>query len=85
MFKRISSEDPILDKISHHLYVCSQESVELQRHLKLRQHLRQEKTARERYARLKYEIAEEANQDRKLYAQIKEVKAKNLIESILRN
>lgn len=73
----------ILDTIKHHLYVCPSHSEELQRHLAFRNYLKEHPTERKEYEKLKYEIAELADQDRKAYAQIKEIKAKAFIESIL--
>ena len=55
----------------------------LKRHLAFRDYLRKNQTARAEYAALKYKIAELANQDRKVYAELKETMAKELIESIL--
>ena len=73
----------VLDRIAHHLYVCSAESEELKRHLLFRNYLRSNKQARNEYQQLKQQLTEEANHDRKLYAQLKEEKAKVFIESIL--
>ncbi|TWI79455.1 GrpB-like predicted nucleotidyltransferase (UPF0157 family) [Lacibacter cauensis] len=71
----------VLDRIAHHLYVCPAESEELKRHLLFRNYLRSNKQASNEYQQLKQQLAEEANHDRKLYAQLKEEKA--FIESIL--
>ena len=73
----------ILDTIKHHLYVCPQHSKELERHLLFRDYLRSDKETREQYKTIKLQLAEEANQDRKVYARLKEVKATEFIESIL--
>lgn len=72
-----------LDHIDHHLYVCPVDSEELKRHLLFRDYLRANEEARSQYRDLKYKIAEEANQDRKKYAQLKEIKARKFIDAIL--
>lgn len=73
----------VLDRIVHHLYVCPTESEELKRHLLFRNYLRSNELARNEYQQLKQQLAEEANHDRKCYAQLKEEKAKVFIEIIL--
>lgn len=73
----------VLDRIAHHLYVCPTESEELKRHLLFRNYLRSNELARNEYQQLKQQLAEEANHDRKCYAQLKEEKAKVFIEIIL--
>ncbi len=86
VFKRDVERDHhlILDSISHHLYVCQKDGEELRRHLIFRDHLRENARARIEYEKLKYKIARRANQDRKKYAALKEVMAKDFIESILK-
>jgi GrpB-like predicted nucleotidyltransferase (UPF0157 family) len=74
----------VLDSITHHLYVCPIESEELKKHLLFRDFLRANAEARIEYQNLKYEIAEGANQDRKKYAELKEVKAKSFINAIIK-
>jgi GrpB-like predicted nucleotidyltransferase (UPF0157 family) len=73
----------ILDPIIHHLYVCPNDSEELRRHILFRDYLIANSEARIEYQKLKYEIAVEADQDKKKYAELKEVKAKEFIESIV--
>ncbi len=73
----------VLDSIVHHLYVCPTDSDELQRPILLRGYLIANEEARVQYQNLKYEIAEEANQDRKKYAQLKEVRAGDFINTII--
>lgn len=73
VFKRVSAgKHKILDTITHHLYVCHAESEELKKHLHFRNTLRQNKSLAQEYEGLKLRLAEKANQDRKLYAQLKE-------------
>jgi GrpB-like predicted nucleotidyltransferase (UPF0157 family) len=84
VFKRnAKQDDEILDKISHHLYVCKNDCEELHRHIFSRDYLRKNEIAREFYQHLKYQIAEEANQDRKLYAHLKQLKANSFINYII--
>ncbi|MDN3588872.1 GrpB family protein [Pedobacter aquatilis] len=84
VFKRHKTvEHKILDAISHHLYVCPVNSEELEKHLLFRDYLRNNDSERLEYQKLKYVIAEEAKNDRKKYAAIKEVKAEDFIEQII--
>ncbi|MFY7909592.1 MAG: GrpB family protein [Emticicia sp.] len=85
VFKRKNrwSKHQILDAITHHLYVCPVDSEELQRHIRFRNYLIANETARTEYQQLKYEIAVAANQDKKQYAALKEVKARTFINDIL--
>ena len=85
VFKRNknAAQHKTLDTIKHHLYACHFENEELHRHLAFRNYLRKNPTARAEYAALKYKIAELANQDRKVYAELKETMAKDFIESII--
>lgn len=77
VFKRKKAEEhPVLDKIAHHLYVCHQDNPELQRHLYFRDRLREDPKLRDSYTKLKIALAEEAQQDRKVYAALKETKGK---------
>lgn len=84
VFKRkLLVRHPILDTISHHLYVCSSNSKELQKHLIFRDHLRNNEADRIAYQALKLTIAEAAKQDRKLYAALKETQATAFINGII--
>ncbi len=83
-FKRngkLSNE--ILDTIKHHLYVCPIDSKALQRHILFRNFLRKNEWARIKYQQMKYDLAEKANQDRKLYAALKELNVNHFIDSII--
>ena len=86
VFKRRSgrSAHPVLDGISHHLYVCYEKNEELKRHLAFRDALRTYEEERLAYTRLKYKMAKEANQDKKTYAKLKEEKANEFIEMLIR-
>ena len=59
------------------------ESLELLRHLQFRDALQKQAWARKAYGELKTAIAAEAQQDRKKYAEIKQHKAKDLVEKIM--
>jgi GrpB-like predicted nucleotidyltransferase (UPF0157 family) len=84
VFKRDKTANhQILDFIAHHLYVCPTDSEELQRHILFRDYLRANADARIEYQTLKYEIAAEANQDKKKYAELKEIKAKEFIDRVI--
>lgn len=73
----------ILDAIPHHLYVCSTNSKALERHLLSRNYLRKNEWARKKYQQMKYEIAEQAGQDRKKYATLKEGLVNNFIDIMI--
>ena len=85
VFKRKEerSMHPVLDTIDHHLYVCHSSSTEVTRHLAFRDHLRQHDDDRKAYEVLKMKIASEANQDRKVYAALKEIMATRFIEGFI--
>ena len=85
VFKRSKSFDPhpVLDHIAHHLYVCPANSVEWRRHLAFRNALVSNEAFKKAYQSLKIEIAHAAAQDKKRYAQMKEVRAKQFIEDII--
>ncbi|WP_020570297.1 GrpB family protein [Neolewinella persica] len=74
---------PVLDRISHHLYVCPPDSPELHRHLSFRNYLREHAWARDEYEGLKQEIANTAKQDKAAYSELKEVRARTFVEQIL--
>lgn len=83
-FKRLDTHThSVLDRIAHHLYVCREDNDELKRHILFRNYLRKHPEAKEEYQELKLRIAVNAKQNRKLYARLKEVQARNFIEEIL--
>ena len=87
VFKRLrpnNIEFQILDITTHHLYVCHKESEELKRHLIFRDFLRANPPERMAYQKLKYAIAEQTNNDKKEYQRIKEIRAKQFVESIIK-
>lgn len=73
----------ILDTVRHHLYVCPKHSKALERHLLSRDYLRKNEWARLAYQQLKYQLAEQANQDRKVYAALKELQVNPFIDSLI--
>ncbi len=84
VFKRLGkTENPILDKIVHHLYVCPSESKALERHLLSRDFLRKNDWARIAYQGMKYDLADKAGQDKKLYAELKEKHVNDFIDLII--
>ena len=84
VFKRNGKiEDEMLNKIAHHLYVCRYDCPELHRHILFRNYLRKYAIAREFYQQLKYEIAKEVKNDKKLYASTKELKANSFINYVI--
>ena len=75
----------VLDKIVHHLYVCLTGSEALLRHILFRDYLIAHAEARVQYQNMKYNIAQEVHQDRKKYAELKEVVTKDFIDAIIEN
>ncbi len=84
VFKRngLGAND-ILDNILHHLYVCSENSEALERHILSRNFLQKNDWARLQYQQMKYELAEKANQDKKIYAELKELTINGFIDIII--
>jgi GrpB-like predicted nucleotidyltransferase (UPF0157 family) len=84
VFKRLRTTfNPVLDKISHHLYVCPVGSHALERHLLSRDFLRKNDWARIEYQEMKYELAVMAGQDKKRYAELKELNVNHFIDAIV--
>jgi GrpB-like predicted nucleotidyltransferase (UPF0157 family) len=84
VFKRTGKlTNEILDTIKHHLYVCPINSKALERHILSRNFLRKNDWARIKYQQMKYEVAEKANQDRKVYAALKEIHVNEFIDAII--
>lgn len=84
VFKRSGKiGNEILDVIQHHLYVCPAESKALERHILSRNFLRKNDWARLKYQQMKYDLAEKANQNRKIYAELKELHVNGFIDSMI--
>lgn len=81
VFKRNGKlSDSVLDIVQHHLYVCPAYSKALERHVLSRNFLQKNEWAREKYQSLKYSLAEMANQNKKVYAQLKEDHVNSFID-----
>jgi len=81
VFKRAgTSHHEVLDTIKHHLYVCSADSPALKRHLITRDYLRNNEWAKSEYQQMKFKLAEQAGQDQKIYADLKELHVNQLID-----
>jgi len=84
VFKRNGkSQNGTLDTITHHLYVCLKNSKALERHVLSRNFLRKNDWARLEYQTMKYRLAEKAKQDKKRYAELKELNVNEFIDSII--
>ncbi len=84
VFKRNeNSLNGILNSIPHHLYVCPKDSEPLERHILMRNFLRKNDWARIKYQVMKYELAEKANQNKKVYAELKELNVNEFIDEII--
>lgn len=84
VFKRSGQlSNEVLDHIQHHLYVCPRGSKALERHLLSRDHLRKNEEARIKYQQMKYALAEQANQDRKKYQELKGLQVNDFIDAMI--
>lgn len=84
VFKKMDKKtNEILDTIKHHLYACPIGSSALERYLLSRNFLRKNDWARVKYQQMKYEIAKETHQDRKIYATLKEKYINNFIDLMI--
>lgn len=85
-FKRNDEKAPYFGSeknwMLHHLYVCPEFSTELKRHIRFRDVLRSDRKIRDRYEKIKIDIAEKAGNDRRIYADIKEIECKSFIYAI---
>jgi GrpB-like predicted nucleotidyltransferase (UPF0157 family) len=66
------------------LYVCPSFSEELQRHLIFRDNLIKNEKYRKEYARIKKEIESETKDERKSYSEIKETRARDFVEGVIK-
>lgn len=81
VFKRNQTHsDSILDVIPHHLYVCRYDNEEYKRHILFRNYLRKSEEARMFYMSQKIAIAEECNNNKKAYAELKQIKLSSFID-----
>lgn len=79
----IPHTSPRREWMTHHLYVCPAQSVELRRHLIFRDALRARADLRAEYAQLKQGIADRSGGSRKTYAQIKEIECRAFVEGVI--
>ena len=74
----------VLDSIEHHLYVCSINNEEFNRHILFRDYLRTHDEARDRYNQIKEEIlAKVGAENRAGYVQMKEEEYRDFFEGII--
>ncbi len=84
VFKRKGCiKNEVLDSIKHHLYVCPNNSEALKRHILFRDVLRKNEFARVEYQRIKYDLAEKAKQNKKVYAELKELNVNDFIDELI--
>lgn len=84
VFKRTGNYQNItLDNIRHHLYVCPSNSKALERHILMRNYLREHEWAKNHYQQLKHELAAKSNHDKKKYAALKELYTNEFIDLII--
>ena len=81
--QRKSSSKKVLNTITHHLYVCKKHCDPLERHLLMRNFLRKNEWARITYQDMKYQLAEKAQQDKRRYAELKELHVNEFIDDIV--
>ncbi|MBN8782437.1 MAG: GrpB family protein [Terrimonas ferruginea] len=81
--RRILLPHETFDAITHHLYVCREDGIELHRHLLFRDYLRNHPESRKQYEQIKTGIAIQANQDKTVYAEIKEETARAFIDGVI--
>ncbi len=72
-----------MDTIAHHLYVCPTNSKALERHILSRNYLRKNEWARLKYQEMKYELTEKADQNKTIYAELKERYVNEFIDFII--
>jgi len=70
-------------KPPHNLYVCPEDSRELERHLAFRDHLREDDRTRKRYAELKRRLAVEHRDDREAYTEGKTKFIERVLQKIM--
>lgn len=84
MFKIIKCDDERINSIDHHLYVCSSESLELFRHLKFRDALRNCAQLAFEYISIKKEIIETIGNNREKYVDLKATGYREFFDRILK-
>ncbi len=71
------------EKYSHHLYVCPEDSRELERHLEFRDYLRENPDSKKRYGDLKRKLAREHKDDLMAYTEGKTKFIERVLEEII--
>jgi len=86
MFERDNSyNEENLDNTNHHLYVCTKDNEELNRHILFRDYLNKNEKARIEYIEIKREIIKKVgNQNRQKYVSLKETKYNWFFEKIIK-
>jgi len=68
----------------HHLYICPEHSLELKKETAFREYLKKNKADAQRLSKLKWELAEQYDNDRKLYMDGKDTLCKEITEKALK-
>ena len=86
VFKRNNIvKNEILDKINHHLYVCTKDNEELKRHILFRDYLDKHYEMKMEYNNIKKAIIEKyGKENREKYVEIKETEYKWFFEEVLK-
>jgi len=86
MFERDNSyNEETLDKINHHLYVCTKDNEELNRHILFRDYLNKNEKAKKEYIEIKREIIKKVgNHNRQEYVLLKESEYNWFFEKIIK-
>ena len=78
-------KNEILDKVNHHLYVCTKDNEELKRHILFRDYLNKHNEVKIEYNNIKKAIIKKyGNEDREKYVEIKETEYKWFFEEVLK-
>ena len=70
--------------LTHHLYVCPEDSTELKRHLAFRDYLRTHQAAREKYGNIKLEAAKLYPEDIDKYIEYKSPIIEEIYADVMR-
>jgi len=78
-------KNKILDKINHHLYVCTKDNDELKRHILFRDYLNKNFNKKMEYSNIKKKIIEKyGNEDKEKYVSVKETEYKWFFEKMIK-
>ena len=83
VFKRAGLIISDLDLITHHLYVLEKDAIELQRHILFRNYLRKDELTRKFYEQIKLEIAAAVDQNKKEFAEMKQIRVNVFIDYVV--